>query len=285
MSLVAVAYHHGVFHLAPYLAVGSQGGGAIHLGPDAHLGIVAGGKGAAHACPLHHLDVFTYIYRAAFGVEARALDAGTFFDKYLARIAYHCARWRQGVRLPAGGDALIVAAQYLAVELENVPQVLDCRGGLDWRQGGGIVVVVEVLRAAVEGNELPLAVDDGLSAFQGQRLPGQLRGGDDVAGNQQVLAAQRGGELLLQVGGREIAIGAFSQQGLPLLLDGCDAYSYFGYGSRVGNGKQLLPHIVVVKDDNVFHSYGYIKMVAQSNVFFFISPNSLFFIVNCPVWH
>ena len=44
-------------------AVGGVGLQMLGVGPDAHLGIVAGGKGAAHACPLPHLDVFTYIYR------------------------------------------------------------------------------------------------------------------------------------------------------------------------------------------------------------------------------
>ena len=59
----------------------SQGGCAVNLGSNAHLGVMAGGKTAADACALHHLDVLADVDGAIISVEHGALNIGTFLNK------------------------------------------------------------------------------------------------------------------------------------------------------------------------------------------------------------
>lgn len=251
VGLVAVADKDGVLDLAADLAVRTQGGGAVDLGSDAHLGVVASGKAAADAGAFHHLDARADVDGTLVGVEHGALDVGIGLDKDAGGVADDGIARRQGLGFTTSGEALKVLGHHHGVILEDVIQMLDDERNVGGKLHVRIVTGIIVVGRAVKGDEF-LAYHQGLAQLQREHLLGQLRGGDDVAGHHEVAAAahvQR--EFLLQVRHGEVTVVGLSEHGLPLLADGGDAHTQHGGGACVGERQELSAYLVVVKQDDI----------------------------------
>ena len=252
VSLIAVTDKDSVLDLATNLDVRPQGGRAIDLGADAHLGVMASGKASTDACALHHLDVGTDVDGAAVGVEHRTLDIGALLDKDAGGVADDSIGRRQRLRVATCRETVKILLQHRAVEFKDIIQVTHGEGDILGKMHMGIMTGIIVMGSAVEGDEL-LTHHQGLALLQGQHLFGKFRRGDDMSGYHEVgCAAHMQRELLLEVTHGEVTIGGIvTEHRLPLLANGGDTHAKQGRGTCIGKRHQVLTYLVVVKENDV----------------------------------
>ena len=258
MCLVGEAEHHHVVQFAAHLAVGSQGGGSVDFGTHVDKHMFAGGEGGPYATALHHLAVGTQVDGAVGHVEDGALGLGSGLDEYLggsvgkAGVADDAVRRAERLAGAAAGDEFEIGLETLAVEQEDVVEVVNVAELLLASERGGVTPFAEVGFAAPEGDDRIL-VDQRLARLQPVYLGNQCIVGDEVTGDEEVVGGDDGRIFPGHIFGGDIGVAA-GQQAFPLFSQGEDTHAYVGDGAGEGQGQQLEMLLGCVEENDIFHN-------------------------------
>ena len=258
VRLVGEAEHHHVVQLAAHLAVGTQRGGSVDFGTHVDIGMLAGGKRCSYAAALHHLRVSAQIDGAVGHVEDGALGLGTGLDKDFGGavgktgVADDAVRGAERLAGASAGDEFEIGFETLAVEQENIVEMLDIPKFAGTFEGMGVAVLPEVGFTPAEGDDR-LLVDERFAGIQNIDLSGQLLVGNQMAGYEKVVVGKVSRVFPGHVIGGEVGVVA-RQHAFPLFAYGEDTYAYVGDGPGKRQGQQFEMLLVDVEENDIFHN-------------------------------